>query len=192
MTSQIISLTLKNLKKIWLEREIPNISEQNAEFLKQLIRDKNPKHILEIGTANGYSALHFVTAISDDSDITTIEQAWNMHIDAITNFKNCKIKNIHAIWGDAKMVIPTLADDFFDFVYIDAMKKEYLEYFLLALPHMSIDAMIVIDDVEKFRDKMIDFFDFLSDKNIPYILEKTDRDDSIMIINRWAFLYIWD
>ena len=107
-----------------------------------------------------------------------------MHIDAITNFKNCKIKNIHAIWGDAKMVIPTLADDFFDFVYIDAMKKEYLEYFLLALPHMTIDAMIVIDDVEKFRDKMADFFDFLSDKNIPYILEKTDRDDSIMIINR--------
>ncbi len=192
MTSQIISLTLKNLKRIWLEREIPNISEQNAEFLKQLIRDKNPKHLLEIGTANGYSTLHFVTAISQDSDITTIEQAWNMHIDAITNFKNCKIRNIHAVWGDAKVVIPTLADDFFDFVYIDAMKKEYLEYFLLALPHMTIDAMIVIDDVEKFRDKMIDFYDFLSEKNIPYILEKTDRDDSIMIINRGDFFYIWD
>ncbi len=145
---------------------------------------------MEIGTANGYSTLHFVTAISQDSDITTIEQAWNMHIDAITNFKNCKIRNIHAVWGDAKVVIPTLADDFFDFVYIDAMKKEYLEYFLLALPHMTIDAMIVIDDVEKFRDKMIDFYDFLSEKNIPYILEKTDRDDSIMIINRGDFFYI--
>lgn len=192
MNSQIINLTLKNLKKIWLARDIPNISEQNAEFLKQLIRDKNPKHILEIGTANGYSALQFVTATSDEADITTIEQAWNMHIDAITNFKNCKIKNIIAIWGDAKMVIPTLSDDFFDFVYIDAMKKEYLKYFLLALPKMTIDALIVIDDVEKFRDKMRDFYDFLSDKNIPYILEKTDRDDSIMIINRRDFLSIWD
>ncbi len=91
-------MTLKNLKKIGLEREIPNITEQNAEFLKNLIAKKNPKHLLEIGTANGYSALHFVTVISESSDITTLEQAWNMHIDAVTNFKNCKIKNIHVIW----------------------------------------------------------------------------------------------
>ena len=98
MSSQIIALTLKNLKKIGIEREIPNISEENAEYLKQLIREKNPKHILEIGTANGYSTLHFATAIAPDSDITTIEQAWNMHNDAVTNFKNCKIKNICAIW----------------------------------------------------------------------------------------------
>lgn len=192
MTSQIISLTLKNLKKIWLEREIPNISEQNAEFLKQLIREKNPKHLLEIGTANGYSTLHFSTAIANTSDITTIEQAWNMHIDAVTNFKNCKIKNIHSIWWDAKGVLPKLSENFFDFVYIDAMKKEYLQYLLLALPKMTPDAMIVIDDVEKFRDKMWDLFDYLEQKKITYRLEKTDVDDSIMIILRRDFLSIWE
>ena len=98
MSSQIIDLTLKNLKIIGIQREIPNISEQNAEFLKQLIREKNPRHLLEIGTANGYSTLHFSTAVSEESDITTIEQAWNMHNDAVTNFKNCKVKNITAIW----------------------------------------------------------------------------------------------
>ncbi|MBP9779866.1 class I SAM-dependent methyltransferase, partial [Candidatus Gracilibacteria bacterium] len=156
MSSQIISLTLKNLKKIGLEREIPNISLENAEFLKQLIREKSPKHLLEIGTANGYSTLHFATAILPTSDITTIEQAWNMHIDAVTNFKNCKIKNISAIWGDAKQVLPRLQDNFYDFVYIDAMKKEYLQYLLLSLPKMTDQALIVIDDVEKFRDKMED------------------------------------
>ncbi len=182
--SQIISLTLKNLKTIWLEREIPNISLENAEFLKQLIREKNPKHILEIGTANGYSALHFVTAISETSDITTIEQAWNMHIDAVTNFKNCKLKNIHAIWGDAKVIIPSLADGFFDLVYIDAMKKEYLIYLLLCIPKMTMDAMIVIDDVEKFADKMKDLYTYLEENNILYRLEKTDIDDSIMIISK--------
>ncbi len=182
--SQIISLTLKNLKKIWLEREIPNISEENAEALKQIICEKNPKHLLEIGTANGYSALHFATAIADDSDITTIEQAWNMHIDAVTSFKNCKLKNIHAIWGDAKSVIPSLADAFFDLVYIDAMKKEYLQYLLLILPKCTPDGIIVIDDVEKFRDKMQDLYDYLDREHIPYQLEKTDIDDSIMIIKR--------
>ncbi len=192
MASQIISLTLKNIKKVWLEREIPNISEQNAEYLKQLIRDKNPKHILEIGTANGYSTLHFVTAISQDSDITTIEQAWNMHNDAVTNFKNCKIKNIHAIWWDAKLVLSKLAENFFDFVYIDAMKKEYLQYLRLALPRMTPDAMIVIDDVEKFRDKMEDLYKYLHIHNIPYQLEKTDSDDSIMLLHKRDFLSIWE
>lgn len=192
MTSQIISLTLKNLKKIWTQREIPNISEQNAEFLKQLIREKNPKHLLEIGTANGYSALHFSTAIANTSDITTIEQAWNMHIDAVTNFKNCKIKNIHSIWWDAKGVLPKLSENFFDFVYIDAMKKEYLQYLLLALPKMTPDAMIVIDDVEKFRDKMWDLFDYLELKKVVFRLEKTDLDDSIMILFKKDFLYIWE
>lgn len=182
--SQIITLTLKQLKAIWLAREIPNISEQNAAALKQIIRDKNPKHILEIGTANGYSALHFVTAISENSDITTIEQAWNMHIDAVTHFKNCKVKNIHAIWGDANSVIPSLADGYYDLVYIDAMKKEYLGYFLAILPKCTPDALIIIDDVEKFRDKMEDLYDYLDKNSINYRVVKTDPDDSVMILNR--------
>lgn len=183
MSTQIISLTLKNLKKIWLEREIPNITEQNAEYLKDLIREKNPKHILEIGTANGYSTLHFATVIPETSDITTIEQAWNMHIDAVTNFKNCKIKNILSIWGDAKRVIPTLANGYFDFIYIDAMKKEYLQYLLLILPKMTPDARVVIDDVVKFQDKMEDLYDFLDRNHIEYSICSTDPDDGIMIIN---------
>ena len=182
--SQIISLTLKNLKTIWLAREIPNISEENAESLKQIIREKNPKHLLEIGTANGYSALHFVTALSESSDITTIEQAWNMHIDAVDNFRKCKIKNIHAIWGDAKSVIPSLADAYYDLVYIDAMKKEYLTYLLAILPKCTPDALIIIDDVEKFADKMEDLFEYIDKFNIKHKIYKTDVDDSIMIIYR--------
>jgi predicted O-methyltransferase YrrM len=183
MSSQIISLTLKNLKKIWLEREIPNITEQNAEYLKKLIAEKNPKHLLEIGTANGYSTLHFASILDTTSSITTIEQAWNMHNDAVINFKNCKLKNIISIWGDAKLVIPTLCDGYYDFVYIDAMKKEYLQYLILVLSKMTPDAMIVIDDVIKFRDKMEDLYDFLDRNHIEYNICSTDPDDGIMIIN---------
>lgn len=195
--NQIITLTLKNLKKIWLEREIPNISEENAEYIKKLIQEKNPKHILEIGTANGYSTLQFASALLDQHTnqptyqptITTIEQAWNMHIDAVTNFKNCKLKNIRAIWWDAKSVIPSLAPEYFDFVYIDAMKKEYLDYLLLSLPKMTPDALIVIDDVEKFRDKMENLYDFLDGNQIDYKICKTDPDDGIMILSKQSFIW---
>ncbi len=180
--SQILSLTLRHLKKVWLEQHIPNISEQNAECIKGLIREKNPKRMLEIGTANGYSALHFSSVLSEWASLTTLEKAWNMHSFAVENFKNCKIKNIHAIWWDAKEVIPTLKDIFFDCIYIDAMKREYLDYFLLVIPKMTDDALIIIDDVVKFWDKMSDFYEWLKSNNIPYQIEMTDADDGIMVL----------
>jgi predicted O-methyltransferase YrrM len=76
-----------------------------------------------------------------------------------------------------------LADCYYDFIYIDAMKKEYLQYLLLILPKMTPDAMIVIDDVVKFRDKMEDFYEFLDNNGIVYQISLTDTDDGIMIIN---------
>ena len=189
--SQIIELTLKKLKKIGLEHEIPNITEQNAAFLKKLILERQPKHMLEIGTANGYSTLHFASVLGGESDLVTIEQAWNMHTFAVENLKNCKIKNVFAFWGDAKKILPTLRDEYFDFIYIDAMKKEYLLYFLASLPKASPGAIFVIDDVEKFRDKMEDFYQYIEDHHISYRLEKTDLDDSIMIIER-KDIWLWE
>ncbi len=86
------------------------------------------------------------------------------------------------------MVIPTLSDTYFDFIYIDAMKREYLDYLLLALPKMTDNAMIVIDDVEKFRFKMENLFDWLDRRGIEYRIEKTDIDDSIMILKKSSIL----
>jgi predicted O-methyltransferase YrrM len=94
------------------------------------------------------------------------------------------VKNIHAIYGDAKRVLPTLRENYFDLVYIDAMKREYLDYLILALPLMTLDALIVIDDVEKYAKKMENLYVYLSENQIKYTLEKTDTDDSIMIIER--------
>ena len=180
---QLLTTYLRKLKASGLERRVPNISEQNAEFIKNLIQEKNPKHLLEIGTANGYSTIQFASVLGEWSDITTIEYAWNAHIEAVEHFKNCKLHNIHSIWWDAKIVLPSLREKYFDLVYIDAMKREYLDYLLLALPLMTHDTLIIIDDVEKFRDKMENLYTWLGDNAIPYQLEKTDTDDSIMIID---------
>lgn len=88
------------------------------------------------------------------------------------------------MWGDAKKIIPVFENNFFDVIYIDAMKKEYLDYFLLSLPKAKNDAIFIIDDVEKFAHKMQNFYDFLAEKNIKFTLHKTDEDDSIMMIER--------
>lgn len=67
------------------------------------------------------------------------------------------------------------------------MKREYLDYLLFSLPKMTPDALIVIDDVEKFREKMENLYLYLEDCAIPYKIEKTDSDDSIMILQRGNF-----
>lgn len=191
MNQNFLQQYLQKLKKSGIERKIPNISEENAHFIGKILREKNPKNILEIGTANGFSALSFHHELSKNAknpdeitNIFTIEYAWNVHIEATEHFKNCKIKNIFPIWGDAKKILSGFADNFFDVIYIDAMKKEYLDYFVLSLPKAKNDAIFIIDDVEKFAHKMQNFYDFLHEKNIAYRLEKTDLDDSIMIIER--------
>ncbi len=188
MNTQFLKNYLKNLKKSGIERQIPNISEQNAEFIGKILQEKNPKKILEIGTANGFSALNFIYFLQEKNpencEIFTIEYAWNAHNEAVEHFKNCKIKNIFPIWWDAKKILPIFENNSFDVIYIDAMKKEYLQYFLLSLPKAKNDAIFIVDDVEKFAHKMQDFYDFLKEKSIKYTLYKTDEDDSIMIIEK--------
>lgn len=187
MNTIFVKNYLKQLKKSGVERRIPNISEQNAEFIGKILYEKNPKKILEIGTANGFSALNFAYFLrekNENCEIVTIEFAWNAHSEAVEHFKNCKMKNIFPIWGDAKKILPVLADATFDVIYIDAMKKEYCDYFTLSLSKAKNDAIFIIDDVEKFADKMQNFYDFLHENNIHYALHKTDADDSIMIIEK--------
>jgi hypothetical protein len=64
------------------------------------------------------------------------------------------------------------------------MKKEYLQYLLATLPKCTHDAMIILDDVEKYADKMQDMYEYLHTHSIPYVLHHTDADDSIMVIYR--------
>ena len=53
-----------------------NFSEENAHFIGKILREKNPKNILEIGTANGFSALSFhyelAKNIENPDEITNI------------------------------------------------------------------------------------------------------------------------
>jgi predicted O-methyltransferase YrrM len=50
---------LRKLKTYGEENDIPNISPENAIFLRKLIKKNNTKHLLEIGSANGYSTIQF-------------------------------------------------------------------------------------------------------------------------------------
>lgn len=178
-----IDFFLQELKKYWMQNEIPNISEVNAKFLRDLIKIKKVKNMLEIGTANGYSAIHFALELKETwGKLTTIEFSKLSYDQAIINFETAWVlQTINAINGNALDIIPTL-EETYDFVFIDGMKRRTKDFLELVRDKVEKDWIIIIDDVIKFREKMIWFWEYLEDNKITYNIIPIDVEDGIVMI----------
>nr|MDD3720059.1 class I SAM-dependent methyltransferase [Candidatus Gracilibacteria bacterium] len=176
---------LKNLKEYGLKNDIPNISITNAKFLRDLIKIKNAKNILEIGTANGFSTINFAFELKNTGGkITTIEFSPNSQSDALKNFKEAGVENlIIPLLGNALDIIPALKEKY-DFVFIDGMKKRSKDFLELVWDKTEKNGIIIIDDVIKFKEKMISLYDYLKEENITYNVIPIDPDDGIIMIIR--------
>lgn len=174
---------LEQLKIYGELNNIPNISEKNAEYLKQLIKKRNIQSILEIWTANGYSTLQFASILQEIwGYVTTIEFSQLAYEMAQENIEASWLsRNIKQYYWDAREIIPHLTESY-DMIFIDGLKKASLQFFLLAQKKLNTWGIIVIDDVIKFRYKMEDLYTYLDTNQIPYRLEQIDEDDGIMIL----------
>lgn len=128
---------------------IPIMDQVSMNFLMQLVSIRKPKRILEIGTAIGYSSLRMLEAHPSTS-IVTIEKDEYRYKQAIKHInKQNKQTNIEVIFGEAvdEMTKLTEKDDQFDFIFIDAAKGEYKEFFEQACPLLMNDGLILSDNV---------------------------------------------
>ncbi len=141
---------LCELRKISELARIPIILKETEIFLHSVLLLKNPKKILEIGTANGYSASFFAELLPKSS-VVTIESCKERYDDAIKNFENLNIQNrITAYLGKGEEVLKDLqlkGERDFDFVFIDAAKSKYLEFFNESIKMCRHDAMVISDNV---------------------------------------------
>lgn len=178
-----IDIFLKELKKHWIENEIPNISQTNARFLRDLIKIKKARNILEIGTANWYSTINFALELKKiQGKLTTIEFSKLSYDKALENFETAWVSEIiNAINWNALDVIPTLKEKY-DFVFIDWMKRRTKDFLELVWDKVLPEWIIIIDDVIKFREKMIWFWEYLEDNKIKYNIIPIDIDDGIAMI----------
>ncbi len=141
------------------------------------------KNILEIGTANGYSTIHFAHCVEKWKwSVTTIEFSPVSFAAAKQNFEAVELKNIEQLLWNALDIIPTLEDKKFDFIFIDGMKKRSRDFLELCLSKIQKWWMIVIDDVIKFRYKMESLYEFVETHKLPYEIVQIDTDDGIMIL----------
>ncbi len=174
---------LLSLRKYWIENEVPNITDENALFLGNLIKTKKPQNMLEIWTANGYSAIIFWIELEKNNwKLDSIEFSTNSHSQAKENIINTKLEStVNLILWNALDEIPKLEKNY-DFVFIDWMKRRSLDFLKLVWDKVPKSWIIIIDDVIKFRDKMIWLWDYLKDKNIKYSILPIDEDDWILMI----------
>jgi predicted O-methyltransferase YrrM len=118
-----------------------------GNLLNLIVKLVNAKSILEIGTYSGYSAICMARALPEDGKLITLEI--NDEIDWLSAkyFQMAGLSHkIEAITGDALEIIPIL-DAEFDLVFIDADKREYLNYYNLVFPKVKSGGLIIADNV---------------------------------------------
>ncbi|MEY3422872.1 MAG: hypothetical protein RIR48_3201, partial [Bacteroidota bacterium] len=108
---------------------------------------KQPKHILEIGTFTGYSAVCLAKGLQPAGKVISIEYNPEYANIAHSLIEDSDYKQkIEIITGDAKELIPQLNQNF-DMVFIDADKESYSQYFDMVLPKCNSGAVIIADNV---------------------------------------------
>ena len=138
---------LNELEKYALETNVPIIRPQMQSFLKLLLAIKQPKQILEVGTAIGFSALLMSEYGPENCRITTIEKYEKRIPLAKENFKKAgKEEQIVLLEGDAVEILKEL-DGFYDFIFMDAAKGQYIHFLPDILKLMPIGGLLISDNV---------------------------------------------
>ena len=138
---------LINIKQKALEEHIPIIMDDTLEVIGKILEENNPKRILEIGTAVGYSAICFSKYLAENGRIDTIERDEERIIEAKKNIKEMELTNvIHIYEGDAVEILPTLNEKY-DMVFIDAAKGKYPFFLKQALRLLDEKGIIFADNI---------------------------------------------
>jgi len=158
----------------------------DAQFLRILIESSRAKSGLEIGVATGYGAIVMGLGFErNGGHLTSVDPNAEMVKAARANIRKMRLQDVvTVVKGAGLQVIPKLEGPF-DFVFIDAVKQEYLGYFRAIESKLKSKAVIVADNVIKHVDAMRDFLDAV--QNDPFyqtviIRASEEKGDGMAIV----------
>ena len=138
--------SLKELENFARKENIPIIPHETVAYFRFLMETIQPKNILEIGTAIGFSAL-LMAQHAPNAKIKTIDRNPEMISFAKENFaKFDSRKQITILEGDAVDILSTLTGTY-DFVFMDSAKSKYIVFLPEILKHLEVGGVVVLDDV---------------------------------------------
>ena len=174
------------------EERLNCISKNIGMFYNILLKSIGAKRILEIGMSVGYSGLWFADAVlsstQSDGQIITIDRE-KFKIDKATqNFDDAGVSSLIKIReGEAKKILNKVREEFgenyFDFIFIDADKESYIEYFDLCLPLVRKGGIIGADNIllpERFNDMMTNYLEYVrSNPNVQSVTVPIDNGEEV-------------
>ena len=174
------------------EERLNCISKNIGMFYNIMLKSINAKKILEIGMSVGYSGLWFADAVmsstQSDGQIITIDRE-KFKIDKATrNFEEAGVSSLITIReGEAKKILHEMKEEhgenYFDFIFIDADKENYIEYFDLCLPLVRKGGIIGADNIlfpERFNEMMADYLSHVrSNPNVQSITVPIDNGEEV-------------
>ena len=189
-----IDYETKHLDEIPSEKRLNCISKNIGMFYNILLKSINAKNILEIGMSVGYSGLWFADAVMSNKQlngqIITIDREKFKIDSARRNFEEAGVGSLIKIReGEARKILHEIKDEFnenyFDFIFIDADKESYIEYFDLCLPLVRKGGIIGADNIlfpERFNEMMADYLSHVRSKsNVQSVTIPIDNGEEVTI-----------
>jgi predicted O-methyltransferase YrrM len=136
------------------------VSEEDGRFLRVMIATSGATRALEIGSANGYGAIWMGLGLRQTGGrLTTIEYDPARAKVAADNVRKAGLADIvTVVQGDAFKEIPKL-DGPFNFVFLDAWKRDYKRFLDLMLPRLTPRGLFLAHNVVNKQNEMRDFLD---------------------------------
>ena len=180
---------------------VPIINERGRQAFLQVVQEAKPHRVLEIGTAIGYSSLLMAQHGAADIEITTLELS-DERIKTAQGYidRSAYADRIHIMGGDAaeNLLKLQLTGQKFDFVFIDAAKGQYVDYFHKIQPMLADKAVILADNVlfrgyvkgdvptpRRFKTivkRLREYIELVSQP--PYVTEILENGDGLAVTRR--------
>jgi len=157
--------TLRDLQKVLAEIKAKDagrlaVSEEDGRFLRLMVASSGAKRALEIGGASGYSAIWIGLGLRETGGrLVTIEYDSMRAKELTDNIARAGLSDIvQVVAGDAFQQVPKVAGTF-DFVFLDAWKKDYKRFLDLVAPRLDKRGLFIAHNVVNKRSEMGDFLD---------------------------------
>jgi predicted O-methyltransferase YrrM len=140
------------LHALWRDTQLRTSYGQMASghlqgrLLKMLVQMIRPRYVLELGTFSGYSALSMAEGLQDGAELHTFEIFDEQEDFILKWFKGSAYADrLHLHIGDALQLVPQM-DIRWDMAFIDADKRQYVDYYEMILPLMNPGGFILADN----------------------------------------------
>jgi caffeoyl-CoA O-methyltransferase len=162
-----------------------NTTPGDALMLRILVEASGAKRGVEVGTASGFGAINMGIAFE-----RTGGHLWTHDIDPKAvqetreNLEKVGLENVvTVVEGDALQTLPNLEGPI-DFVFIDALKRDYFKYFKILEPKLKPGAVVVADNVIQSARAMKDFLDYIQtspDYDTVIIRASMEKNDGMSV-----------